>query len=66
MGEESWIYNGCCPRCTGHLKKSPSTDLLKCVDCGVRFYPRLDGKIGLWDDSHLKKPHKKGGVPRGI
>jgi len=61
MGKASWNDYGCCPWCTGHLKKSPSTDLLKCAGCGVTFYKRADGKLGLWDDSHLKPAHKKAG-----
>jgi hypothetical protein len=59
MGQKAWNNYGVCPWCTGHLKKSPTTDLLTCVGCGVRWYLRADGKFGLWDDSHkheVKKP----------
>ena len=55
MGEKGWNNYGVCPWCTGHLNKSSSTDLLKCAGCGVTWYLRSDGKLGLWDDSHAKK-----------
>jgi len=58
MGEKGWNNYGVCPWCTGHLNKSPTTDLLKCAGCGVTWYLRSDGKLGLWDDSHKHKVKK--------
>ena len=52
-----WNNYGVCPWCTGHLKKSPTTELLKCTNCGVTWFTRGDGKLGLWDDSHMKPAH---------
>lgn len=55
--DKGYKNDGHCPECGGLLHKSPSTDLLKCPSCHVTWYPRVDGRIGLWDRT---KP--KGGV----